>query len=244
MGSVLRLVLACFLLTACAPTVQQALVAPAAFAGPHFDTEAQRFYSFDGAPLGLTAWRPEQEEPWAVIVAAHGMNDYGEAFYLAGPWWAKQGIATYAYDARGHGRSPRRGVWGGTRLLTEDLRTAVRVARRAHPGALIAVVGDSMGAATAITAFASDDPPPADRLVLVAPAVVNFEAAAVPADTLVVYGEADDVVPLQAVLDWARPQGLPVTVLPGAGHFFHGQLTQLRHIVGGAWAWHPARPAH
>lgn len=158
-------------LAACAPTVQQALVAPAAFAGPRFDTDAQRFHSFDGAPLGLTAWRPEGAEPWAVIVAAHGMNDYGEAFYLAGPWWAKQGIATYAYDARGHGRSPRRGVWGGTRLLTEDLRTAVRVARRDHPGALIAVVGDSMGAATAITAFASDDPPPADRLVLVAPAV-------------------------------------------------------------------------
>jgi alpha-beta hydrolase superfamily lysophospholipase len=157
-------------LSACAPTVQRAMVAPAAYAGPHFDVDAHRFYSFDGAPLGLSSWRPEGE-PWAVIVGAHGMNDYGEAFYLAGPWWAKQGIATYAYDARGHGRSPDRGIWGGARLLTEDLRTAVRVARRAHPGAVIAVVGDSMGGATAIAAFASDDPPPADRLVLVAPAV-------------------------------------------------------------------------
>jgi uncharacterized protein len=60
--------------------------------------------------------------------------------------------------------------------------------------------------------------------VLVGPAVVNFEVAPVPADTLVVHGETDDVVPLQAVLDWARPQQLPVTVLPGAGHFFHGLL--------------------
>lgn len=157
-------------LAACAPTVQRALVAPASYQGAHFDAAAQRFYSFDGAPLGLSAWLPDGE-PWAVIVGAHGMNDYGEAFYLAGPWWAKQGIATYAYDARGHGRSPNRGVWGGAKLLTEDLRTAVRVARRAHPGAVIAVVGDSMGGATAVTAFASDDPPPADRLVLVAPAV-------------------------------------------------------------------------
>jgi hypothetical protein len=61
--------------------------------------------------------------------------------------------------------------------------------------------------------------------------------APVPADTLVVHGEADEVVPLGAVFDWARPQHLPVTVVPGAGHFFHGQLTLLKHIVTGAW--HP-----
>lgn len=76
----------------------------------------------------------------------------------------------------------------------------------------------------------------AQQLVLVGPAVVNFEVAPVPADTLVVHGEADDVVPLAAVLDWARQQTLPVTVLPGAGHFFHGLLPQLRQIVAGALA--------
>lgn len=159
------------LLAACAPTVQQAMRPPAAFQGPRFDAEAHRFYSFDGAPLGLTVWKPADREPWAVIIGLHGMNDYAETFYLAGPWWAQQGIATYAYDARGQGRSPDRGVWGGTRLMTEDLRTAVAVARREHPGAIVAVVGESMGAATAIAAFGSDDPPRADRLVLVAPAV-------------------------------------------------------------------------
>ncbi|MBL8326384.1 MAG: alpha/beta hydrolase [Rubrivivax sp.] len=76
---------------------------------------------------------------------------------------------------------------------------------------------------------------PATRLVLIAPAAVNFALAAVPADTLVVHGEADDVVPMSAVLDWARPQSLPVTVVPGAGHFFHGQLTLLKQIVGAAF---------
>ena len=60
------------------------------------------------------------------------MNDYGEAtYYLAGPWFAERGVAIYAYDARGFGRSPNRGVWGGERLMTEDLRTAIDVARRA-----------------------------------------------------------------------------------------------------------------
>jgi uncharacterized protein len=58
---------------------------------------------------------------------------------------------------------------------------------------------------------------------------------AVPPNTLVVHGDADDVVPLAATLDWARPQSLPVTVLPGAGHFFHGQLTLLKDIVLRAW---------
>ena len=76
----------------------------------------------------------------------------------------------------------------------------------------------------------------AERLVLVGPAVRNFSMAPVPEDTLVIHGEVDDVVPLTAVLDWARPIALPVTVLPGAGHFFHGQLSVLKQIVTAAWA--------
>ena len=81
----------------------------------------------------------------------------------------------------------------------------------------------------------------AERLVLVGPAVQTFPMAPVPADTLVIHGEADEVVSLAAVFDWARPQSLPVTVVPGAGHFFHGQLTLLKHIVTGAW--HPRAPS-
>jgi len=80
----------------------------------------------------------------------------------------------------------------------------------------------------------------AERLVLVGPAVQTFPMAPVPPDTLVIHGETDEVVPLAAVFDWARPQALPVTVVPGAGHFFHGQLTLLKHIVTGAW--HPRTP--
>ena len=74
-----------------------------------------------------------------------------------------------------------------------------------------------------------------ERLVLVAPAVANFEAPAVPANTLVVHGEQDETVPLAAVLDWARPQNLPVVVVPGGEHFFHGRLPLLRSIVMANW---------
>jgi alpha/beta superfamily hydrolase len=70
-----------------------------------------------------------------------------------------------------------------------------------------------------------------DRLVLVAPAVGRFPVAAVPEHTLVVHGEDDDVVALSDVLNWARPQSLPVVVLPGAGHFFHGRLIELARIL-------------
>jgi len=68
-------------------------------------------------------------------------------------------------------------------------------------------------------------------LVLVGPAVNRFTVDPVPAGTLVIHGEEDDVVPLREVLDWARPQSLPVVVIPGAGHFFHGKLVELARIV-------------
>lgn len=159
-------------LAACVPTVQRAGSPLDTFSGPRFDVAAERFVSFDGAELGLTAWLPpEGQEPSAVIIALHGMNDYANTFYLSGPWFAERGVATFAYDARGFGRSPRRGVWGGERLMTEDLRTAVRVVRRAYPNAKIAVMGDSMGAAEAIATFGAENAPSVDRLVLVAPAV-------------------------------------------------------------------------
>ena len=75
----------------------------------------------------------------------------------------------------------------------------------------------------------------AQRLVLVGPAVSRFATGAVPADTLVIHGENDDVVPLAAVLDWARPQDLPVVVVPGGEHFFHGRLQTLQRIVAHWW---------
>jgi alpha/beta superfamily hydrolase len=71
----------------------------------------------------------------------------------------------------------------------------------------------------------------AERLVLIAPAVSRFETESVPEDTLVVHGDQDDIVPLSAVLEWARPQNLPVVVIPGGEHFFHGRLGQLQKIV-------------
>ena len=69
------------------------------------------------------------------------------------------------------------------------------------------------------------------RMVLVGPSTERQQMPGVPADTVVIHGETDDVVPLAATLAWARPQSLPVIVFPGVGHFFHGQLGLLKNVV-------------
>ena len=165
-------------LTACAPMVQMSGRPELGFTGPRF--EGDRFITFDGAGLGLTTWEAQGGEPWAVIVGLHGMNAYARSFRLAAPYWASQGITTYAYDQRGFGRSPRRGVWATDQAFTEDLRTAVVLARQAHPHAIIAVAGESMGGAVAIEAFASARPPEADRLILLSPAVWGWSNQPLP----------------------------------------------------------------
>ena len=76
---------------------------------------------------------------------------------------------------------------------------------------------------------------PAQRLVLIGTAAKRFNVVDVPTDTLVIHGECDETVPLNHVLDWARPQELPVVVIPGADHFFHGRLHQIRDIVRRHW---------
>jgi len=75
----------------------------------------------------------------------------------------------------------------------------------------------------------------AERLVLVGVAVTRLQAPNVAPDTMVIHGENDETVPLAAVLEWARPQELPVILVPGADHFFHRKLHVLRGIVQSNW---------
>lgn len=111
---------------------------------------------------------------------------------------------------------------------TDDLIAVMRYAKGRFGELPVLLAGFSFGAfvqtrlARQVTA---------ERLLLVGPAVNRFPAEAVPANTLVIHGEQDDVVPLAAVLDWARPQQLPIVVVPGCEHFFHGRLHLLAQIV-------------
>ena len=128
-----------------------------------------RYVTRDGIKLGLSHW--DSPMPKAVVVALHGMNDYSNAFAMPAPWWAARGISTYAYDQRGFGRSPQRGIWPGSNLMRRDLADFVDIVRMRHPNVPLFVLGESMGGAVAMTAFASDMPPKADGLILIAPAV-------------------------------------------------------------------------
>jgi len=108
-------------------------------------------------------------EPDVVIIAVHGMNDYAGAFIDAGKWWAANGATVYAYDQRGFGRSPGWMIWPNHAVMRKDLSTAVEIARKRHPGAKVAVVGESMGAAVAVTTFADPHVAQPDALILSGP---------------------------------------------------------------------------
>jgi alpha/beta superfamily hydrolase len=143
------------------------------------------------------------------------------------------GYRAVRFNFRGVGAS--QGQWDEGHGEVDDAMAVVHTFRDA---ALPLVLGGfSFGGyvAAEIAARLASGGSPA-RLVLVAPATATFKVAAASPNTLVIHGDADDVVPLQATLDWARPQHLPVIVLPGVGHFFHGQLTRLRDLVVQAWS--------
>lgn len=111
---------------------------------------------------------------------------------------------------------------------TDDLLAVAAYLRSRFGGAPLILAGFSFGSfvQTRVAKTLS-----AEHIVLVGPAVNRFKAEVVPPDTLIIHGERDEVVPLQDVLDWARPQQLPVVVVPGGEHFFHGRLNLLAQIV-------------
>ena len=132
-----------------------------------------------------------------------------------------------------------RGVGGTAGVHDEgrgELDDLLAVVASAAPQGPICLAGFSFGAFVTTHAFERLNPTRSiDKLVLVGTSVSRSVAAPIdPAahlKTLVVHGEQDDTVALAAVMDWARPQSLPVTVVPGGGHFFHGQLPLLRNLV-------------
>jgi len=141
------------------------------------------------------------------------------------------GFAAVRFNFRGVGATA--GVYDEGRGELEDL---LAVLAQAAPEGSVALAGFSFGAFVASHALARLwGERQVERAVLVGTAASRFTVAPVPPEahlaTLVVHGEQDDTVPLAAVMDWARPQQLPVTVVPGGGHFFHGQLPLLKHLV-------------
>lgn len=146
--------------------------------------------------------------------------------FVQGGWRAVR------FNFRGVGASA--GVYDEGRGELADLLAVVE--QVAPPGLPLALAGFSFGAFVTSHAVAALWPTRASaKIVLVGTAASRFQVAPLPPEAheraLVVHGEMDETVPLGAVMDWARPQLLPVTVVPGGEHFFHGQLPLLKGLV-------------
>lgn len=145
--------------------------------------------------------------------------------------FVQSGWSAVRFNFRGVGGSA--GAHDEGRGEAEDMKGLVAALAPEGP---IAIAGFSFGAFVASSVLASLwTSRDVRKVVLVGTAASRFSVSAIPPEaqerTLVVHGEEDDTVPLQAVMDWARPQTLPVTVVPGGGHFFHGQLPLLKTLV-------------
>ncbi len=146
--------------------------------------------------------------------------------------FVQTGWTALRFNFRGIGLT--QGSYDEGRGEADDLRELIK--QIAPGGSALALAGFSFGSFVVSHVLAeaakSHD---LQKIVMIGTAASRFAVASIPAELhdklLVVHGESDDTVPLTSVMDWARPQPIPVTVVPGCGHFFHGQLPLLRGLV-------------
>lgn len=191
----------------------------------------------DAGPIELAIDRPADPRPaGGVAVISHPHPLYGgtldnKVVQTLARAFVQQGWTAVRHNFRGVGQTA--GVHDLGVGEAQDLLAVIRAQAGSGP---LALAGFSFGAFVTCSALAqlpaSHHP---DRLVLVGTAASRFQVPPVAGElherTLVIHGEQDDTVPLSAVLDWARPQSLPVLVVPGVEHFFHGRLPLLKSLV-------------
>jgi len=177
---------------------------------------------------------------WALILHPHplfgGTRDNKVVTTVARAC-VQQGLAALRPNFRGVGGSA--GEFDHGTGEASDMLAVVDQFPARHPSLArghFVLGGFSFGSAVASQVYAGCGPAsprglPVAGVVLLGTAASRFSVAEVPEDSLVIHGEQDDTVPLSSVMDWARPQSLPVTVIPGAGHFFHGNLVVVKRLV-------------
>ncbi|HVI91016.1 MAG TPA: alpha/beta fold hydrolase [Dongiaceae bacterium] len=169
------LIPATLLLAACEPRLQEI--------GPDIDQPhltATAIHTADGIDLPLREWLPRDDslkvtEIKAVILAIHGFNDYSKGMTNPAEGMVRRGMAVYAYDQRGFGRTPQRGIWPGNERMIADLKLAVDLLHRKYPDKPLFILGESMGASVVIAAAAEKPPLQANGLILVSPALWGWE---------------------------------------------------------------------
>lgn len=129
----------------------------------------------DGTQLPLKTWFPNKNEVKAIIIALHGFNDYSNFFQQPGNFFSQQNILSYAYDQRGFGESPNRGLWAGIDTYIKDTECFIHLINNKHPDTPIYLLGESMGGAIGIATLAQSNGLPVDGMILAAPAVWSRE---------------------------------------------------------------------
>lgn len=159
------------------------------------------FITHDGTPLPLKTWRPHEDEIKAIIIALHGFNDYSNFFQQPGNYFSQQNILSYAYDQRGFGESPNRGLWAGIDTYIKDIECFIHLVNNQHPDVPIYLLGESMGGAISISTAAQSERLPINGIILAAPAIWSRE-------TMPWY---------QNVLLWTLSHTMPWLTLTGRG---------------------------
>lgn len=120
---------------------------------------------------------------------------------------------------------------------TDDMELLLTAMRVRFPDLPLALAGFSFGTfvQARLQQRLQENGKPAERLALVGAAAGKWDMPAIPANTILVHGELDETIPLSAVLDWLRPQDIPVTVIPGADHFFHRRLHHIKQHIISMW---------
>ncbi|HJV74618.1 MAG TPA: alpha/beta fold hydrolase [Noviherbaspirillum sp.] len=204
------------------------------------NAQTQRF-SITGAAGALEcALDLPESAPRGLALVAHphplygGTMDNKVAQTLARAFVAL-GYAAVRMNFRGVGKSD--GVHDAGNGETDDMATLLSHMQQQYPNLPLALGGFSFG--TFVQAQLQQrllkQGRAAERLVLVGTAAGKWAMPQVPANTILIHGEQDDTIPLSDVFDWARPQDLPVIVIPGADHFFHRKLQHIKNFVVEMW---------
>ncbi len=180
------------------------------------------------------------EAPRGIALVAHphplygGTMDNKVAATLARTFVAL-GYAAARFNFRGVGASE--GVHDHGIGETDDMLLMLEHMQSRYPGLPVALSGFSFGTfvQARLQQRLAAEGRPAERLVLVGTAAGKWAVPDVPADTILIHGESDDTITLTQVLDWARPQDIPVIVIPGADHFFHRKLGHIKNLVIQLW---------